>query len=89
MVAFLGAYEVLSGFNDSKPFRLHIKRFLFRMAVVLGYGLYTVALFSVLSSLLSWTYGAVLSIFLTSLSLAVLVSNPKVASSIKKLDEVD
>lgn len=89
MAICFGTYEVLSSLRISRPFRFHLKRFLFRTLAVLGYGLYTVALYDLLSSLVVWRYAILLSFIVTSVTLAALVLNPRIRNLIQKFSEGD
>lgn len=81
-----GTYEILASIDDTKPVRFHLKRFLFRISVMLGYAISIIAFFSLLLLLLPWNYALLLAAFSTTLVLAVLVFNPAVRRMIRKFD---
>jgi len=87
MAICFGTYEVLSSLRTNKTFLFHIKRFLFRTIVFLGCGIFIAALFSLLYPLVSWRYAILLSCILTSLTLAILVANPKIRYLLKKFGD--
>lgn len=89
MAICFGTYEIFSSLRINKPFLFHLKRFLFRTIVFLGCGIFIAAFFSLLSPLLSWRYAILFSCFLMSLTLAILVANPKIRHLLKKFGEID
>lgn len=82
-----GTYEVLFSVKIKKPFLFHLKRFLFRMTVIFGYMLCFIAFWSLLSPLTSWKSALLLTLILTSMTLAMLVAIPKTRKLIKKFTE--
>jgi hypothetical protein len=81
-------YEVLFNRRTKKPLLFHFKRFLSRIAIILGYLLCILALWSVLNlylnQLISWKYILFIAFFTASLMLAILVAIPKTRQLIKK-----
>ena len=85
---YLAVYEVLYSRKIKKPLRFHIRRFMSRIVVVIGYflgfGAVWSAFFFFLSALISLRYILLLTLLTSSSALGLLVALPKTRQMIEK-----
>jgi len=86
-------YEVLFSRKIDKTFLFNLKRFLSRMIIVSSYFFSVVVFWTVftffLSAIISWKYILLLTLFASSLTLAILVAVPKTRQFIEKFTKGD